>query len=85
MRVLLQAMQGLGKPGRNFMKFIEWNIYENPDYSPMPRDADYLTGELDILIQHLQEYADALKNRDAQKLHDLLKDGREKKDSAGGI
>lgn len=48
-------------------------------------DADYLTGELDLLIGHLQEYAAALKARDAQTLHDLLKDGREKKDSAGGI
>jgi len=47
-------------------------------------DADYLTTELDILIQHLTEYADALKARDAQKLHDLLKDGREKKATAGG-
>ena len=47
-------------------------------------DADYLTRELDILIQHLQEYSDALKARDAQRLHDLLKDGREKKASAGG-
>ena len=47
-------------------------------------DADYLTEELDILIQHLQEYAAVLKDRDAQKLHDLLKDGREKKASAGG-
>ena len=47
-------------------------------------DADYLTAELDILIRHLQEYADALKTRDAQKLHDLLKDGRERKMSAGG-
>ena len=47
-------------------------------------DADYLTEELDILIQHLQEYAAVLKDRDAQKLHDLLKAGREKKASAGG-
>ena len=29
MEVCLLAMQGLGAPGRNFMKFIEWNIYEN--------------------------------------------------------
>ena len=47
-------------------------------------DADYLTKELDIFIQHLTEYQTALKNRDAQMLHDLLKDGREKKASAGG-
>ena len=47
-------------------------------------DADYLTRELDILIQHLQEYSDALKAGDAQRLCALLKDGREKKASAGG-
>ena len=47
-------------------------------------DADYLTTELDEIIRHLTEYQDALKARDAQKLHYLLKDGREKKASAGG-
>lgn len=47
-------------------------------------DADYLTAELDVLIRHLQEYADALKARDAEKLHDLLKEGREMKATAGG-
>ena len=47
-------------------------------------DADYLIRELDILIQHLQEYSDALKAGDAQRLCALLKDGREKKASAGG-
>ena len=47
-------------------------------------DADYLTKELDILIQNLTEYADALKARDAEKLRALLKDGREKKATAGG-
>ena len=47
-------------------------------------DADYLTKELDILIGNLQEYADALKTGDSQRLHDLLKDGREKKATAGG-
>ena len=47
-------------------------------------DADYLTGELKVLIGHLTEYLDVLEVRDAQKLHDLLKDGREKKATAGG-
>ena len=47
-------------------------------------DADYLMRELDILITHLNEYADALKARDAERLHSLLRDGREKKASAGG-
>ncbi|MDD3346428.1 prephenate dehydrogenase [Oscillibacter sp.] len=47
-------------------------------------DADYLTAELDELIAHLSEYADALKAKDAQRLRGLLKDGREKKATAGG-
>ena len=47
-------------------------------------DADYLTGELKVLIGHLTEYLDVLEAKDAQKLHDLLKDGREKKATAGG-
>ena len=47
-------------------------------------DADYLTKELDILIDNLSEYADALKAKDADRLRALLKDGREKKATAGG-
>jgi len=47
-------------------------------------DADYLTTELDELIVHLREYADAIRARDAQALRALLRDGREKKASAGG-
>ena len=47
-------------------------------------DADYLAEELDILIQNLSTYATALKARDAVQLEQLLKDGREKKASAGG-
>ena len=47
-------------------------------------DADYLMDELDILIGHLQEYADALKSKDAEHLRALLRDGREKKATAGG-
>ena len=47
-------------------------------------DADYLTGELEVLVQHLNEYLDALKNRDAEQLRALLRDGREKKATAGG-
>ncbi len=47
-------------------------------------DADYLTGELDVLIGHLTQYADALKAKDPELLRALLKDGREKKASAGG-
>lgn len=47
-------------------------------------DADYLTAELEEIIRHLSEYHDALQSRDAEKLRALLKDGREKKASAGG-
>ena len=47
-------------------------------------DADYLTHELEVLISHLEEYREALGNRDAQRLHDLLKEGRELKAAAGG-
>ena len=47
-------------------------------------DADFLTKELDILIGHLTEYSNALKAGDAEALRALLKDGREKKATAGG-
>lgn len=47
-------------------------------------DADYLTTELDILIGHLTEFSQALKARDAEALRALLRDGREKKATAGG-
>ena len=47
-------------------------------------NADYLGAELDILIEHLQEYAKALKEKDADALRALLKDGREKKAAVGG-
>lgn len=47
-------------------------------------DRDYLTKELDILIENLQAYAGALKSGDAAKLQALLKEGREMKATAGG-
>ena len=47
-------------------------------------DADYLTGELEVLIRHLTEYLDALKAGDADALRALLREGREKKATAGG-
>ena len=50
----------------------------------MMDNADYLSNQLDILIKNLQEYQDALHRRDAEKLHSLLKKGREMKESAGG-
>ena len=47
-------------------------------------DADYLTEQLEVLIDHLNEYREALAARDAKRLQALLKDGREKKATAGG-
>ncbi|MBQ9492237.1 MAG: prephenate dehydrogenase/arogenate dehydrogenase family protein [Oscillibacter sp.] len=47
-------------------------------------NSDYLAGEVDTLIGHLQEYSKALKEKDAETLRALLKDGREKKAEAGG-
>ena len=47
-------------------------------------DEDFLTKELDELIGHLTDYRNALQDRDAQRLHDLLKEGRELKATAGG-
>ena len=47
-------------------------------------DADYLTKELDVFIANLTEFADALKAGDPETLRALLKDGREKKATAGG-
>lgn len=47
-------------------------------------DADFLTHELDVLIGHLEEYRAALESRDAERLHALLRDGRELKATAGG-
>ncbi len=47
-------------------------------------DADYLTEQLEIFIDNLNEYLDALKAQDAQRLRTLLKEGREKKAAAGG-
>lgn len=47
-------------------------------------DADYLTGELELLIQNLTQYLEALKTNDAQRLYELLKEGRECKAAAGG-
>lgn len=47
-------------------------------------NADYLTEQLDILIENLNEYRSALGALDAERLCALLRDGREKKASAGG-
>lgn len=47
-------------------------------------NADYLETQLDLLIENLIEYKNALHARDDKKLRALLKDGREKKALAGG-
>ena len=47
-------------------------------------NADNLSAELDALMEHLQEYSKALKEKDADALRALLKDGREKKAAVGG-
>jgi prephenate dehydrogenase len=47
-------------------------------------NADYLTEELDILIEHLNQYLGALQSRDAEMLRSLLKEGRDRKATAGG-
>ena len=47
-------------------------------------DADYLVRELDILIENLTAYANALKSGDAERVRVLLKEGRERKATAGG-
>ncbi len=47
-------------------------------------DADYLTNELEILVNNLNEYLAALRSRDAEELKRLFKEGREMKAKAGG-
>ena len=47
-------------------------------------DADYLVKELDILIENLTAYSDALKSGDAERVRALLREGREMKAAAGG-
>ena len=47
-------------------------------------DSDYLVKELDILIENLTAYSDALKSGDADRVRALLREGRELKAAAGG-
>ena len=42
-------------------------------------NADFLTEEIDQLILSLEEYKNALKEKDIDKMKDLLADGNEKK------
>ena len=50
----------------------------------MMDNADYLTPQIDMLVEHLQAYQQALHDRDADRLRALLKEGREMKETAGG-
>ena len=50
----------------------------------MMDNSDYLADQLGILIGHLAEYLEALRAGDTAGLLALLKDGREKKTTAGG-
>ncbi len=47
-------------------------------------NKDFLTDELSLLIENLNDYLATIKNEDAKTLRALLKDGREKKSTAGG-
>lgn len=42
MEVVLMGMQGLGKPGRNVIKLIEWGLYGLPSQCPNPRSELYM-------------------------------------------
>ena len=50
----------------------------------MMDNADYLSRQVDILVENLQKYQEALHDCDAEALRALLKKGREMKESAGG-
>lgn len=41
LEVCLLAMQGLGKPGANQIKFIEWNFLSMTEYNPLPISEKY--------------------------------------------
>lgn len=36
LEITLLCMQGVGKPGANYFKFIEWTLYNQPGMSPLP-------------------------------------------------
>ena len=42
-------------------------------------DADYLSAEIGTLIDNLQQYKDAIDERDAERLHELLAEGDRRK------
>ncbi|NTU89195.1 MAG: molybdopterin-dependent oxidoreductase, partial [Actinobacteria bacterium] len=41
LEVVLMGMQGLGKPGRNVMKFIEWGLFGMASQCPNPKSEVY--------------------------------------------
>ena len=45
-------------------------------------NKEFLVEEIDILLEHLTQYRDAIKNNDRETLFALLKDGKEKKVSS---
>lgn len=47
-------------------------------------DADFLSREIGTLIQNLQQYKDAIDERDADRLHELLADGDRRKREVEG-
>jgi len=49
----------------------------------MAENADYLTGEVDALIERLTEYRDALRSGDREALCALLRKGREAREEMG--
>ena len=50
----------------------------------MAHTAEIIPVGPEILLGNIAAYRDALAHRDAQRLHDLLKEGREAKATAGG-
>ncbi len=45
----------------------------------------HLSAEIDLIIEHLKEYSDAIKSGDRNRLSELLKDGRKKKEISDKI
>jgi trimethylamine-N-oxide reductase (cytochrome c) len=45
LEVALLGMQAVGKPGRNQFKFIEWTLFNNPNFSPLPVSETFPTTE----------------------------------------
>ncbi|NCC69211.1 MAG: prephenate dehydrogenase, partial [Clostridia bacterium] len=48
-------------------------------------NSENLARELELFMRNLAEYLEAVKNKDAEKLRTLLREGRECKAAAGGV